>query len=79
LSVNSIDVLNYTTETTLSASGGLAPYQYDYQIVSGQALVDFNNNGDALILQHNVSTATNPSLIRVTITDAKGCQTIVEI
>lgn len=79
LSVKTIELKNYSTETTLTASGGVAPYQYEYQIVSGQAIVDFNNNGDALIIQHNLSTASNPSLIRVTITDAKGCQTIVEI
>ncbi len=79
ISAKTIEIKNYSTETTLTASGGVAPYQYEYQIVSGQANVDFNNNGDALIIQHNVSTATNPSLIRVTITDAKGCQTIVEI
>lgn len=79
ISAKTIEIKNYSTETTLTASGGVAPYQYEYQIVSGQANVDFNNNGDALIILHNVSTATNPSLIRVTITDAKGCQTIVEI
>jgi hypothetical protein len=79
LSVKTIELKNYSTETTLTASGGVEPYQYEYQIVSGQAIVDFNNNGDALIIQHNLSTASNPSLIRVTITDAKGCQTIVEI
>lgn len=71
--------VNYANENiasaTITVSGGTEPYQFDYEVLSGNA------NG---VLQGNILTIKNSDLksnvhIIVTVTDANGCTEIIEI
>jgi hypothetical protein len=74
-----IDKTNNLKYSTLVAAGGTAPYQYDYQIIQGNASVELNENGDGLLIKDGISGSPNPTIIRLTITDANGCQSILEL
>lgn len=71
----SYDANGNIASATVSVSGGLAPYQFDYETLSGNATS--NLEGNTLTLINN--DLKQGFHIVVTVTDANGCTEIIEI
>ncbi|TNF48835.1 MAG: hypothetical protein EP305_04490 [Bacteroidetes bacterium] len=74
-----VDKVHFTQTYSLIAIGGTAPYQFEYQIIEGNASVELNENGNGLIIQDGLEGSPNQTAIRILITDSNGCQFIIEL
>lgn len=60
---------------SLTPSQGVGPYQFDYQIVSGSATIDIDENGTLFI----ENTQSEHLQIIITVTDAAGCVEVIDL
>ncbi len=81
LSINltGVDKVNFIQTSTLDVKGGQQPYSFDYQILEGNASVELSDDGNSLIIIDGIEGSPNQTTIRILITDANGCQKIIEI
>jgi hypothetical protein len=68
-----------TQTSTLSVFGGTLPYSIDYQIIEGSPIIDLNDNGQGLSIEHTINGNPISTKVRIIITDSNGCQYITEI
>jgi hypothetical protein len=76
ISVTGVDKINSIQTSILEVKGGQQPYSFDYQILEGNASVQLSDDGTSLVITEIVP---KNSIIRILITDANGCQKIIEI
>ena len=65
--------------TSLVISGGVQPYNFDYQTLNGNVTVELSADGNSLIINQLQPIVPNQAIIRITITDAESCQKIIEL
>jgi hypothetical protein len=78
IKVTEVDKGNFVQTSTLDVTGGQQPYSFDYQILEGNASVELSNDGNSLIITNGIEGSPNQTTIRILITDANGCQKIIE-
>jgi hypothetical protein len=68
-----------TKTSQLYVTKGAQPIAFDYQVIEGNATVVLSDNGNSLIITDGIEGSNNQTTIRITITDANGCEKIIEI
>jgi hypothetical protein len=79
IDVTGVDKGTFIRTSTLVVKGGQLPYSFDYQILEGNASVELGDDGDSLIITDSIEGTPNQTTVRILITDANGCQKIIEI
>lgn len=69
---------NPMSSTSVTFSNGQPIYNITYEVVSGNPQISFTNGGDGLIISYHYANDPNQH-VKITVTDALGCQKYVEI
>jgi hypothetical protein len=77
--VTKVDKVNMTKNSVLYPVQGTAPYQFTYEVLQGTASVELTDAGDGLLIYDALPQNSNPTKIRINITDAAGCTYSVEL
>ena len=76
---SNVDKVNMTQTSILTVHGGTLPYSIDYQIIEGNPVIDLNDNGQGITIEHTITGNPISTKVRIIITDSNGCQYITEI
>lgn len=68
-----------TKSTNLFISGGQLPYAFDYQVLQGNPTVEISEDGSSLLIKENQPSNNNQKTIKIFVSDANGCQKIIEL